>query len=296
MKRGFSACHPAVIFLYFGLMLLFSLWLTHPAAAVLSLLGAVLWSRQLGGRETARFQLRTLLPMLILAALLNPVFSHEGATILTWLPSGNPLTLESILYGIGTAGMLACVICWFFCFNRVVTSDMFLYLFGRAAPALSLILSMVLRLVPRLQQQFHAVCRTQAALGRPTDRGPLLQRWANAVRVWSVLLTWALENAVDTADSMRSRGYGLPGRTSFSLYRLTEKDSGLLCWLGTLAALLTALALRGALTWRYYPTVRGAAWDIWQVTALLVYLALSLTPCILDAWEGREWKRMTSDI
>jgi len=296
MKTGFSTCHPAVIFLYFGLMLLFSLWLTHPASAALSLLGAVLWSQQLGGRETARFQLRTLLPMLILAALFNPVFSHEGATILTWLPSGNPLTLESILYGIGTAGMLACVICWFSCFNRVVTSDMFLYLFGRIAPALSLILSMVLRLVPRFQRQFHAVCRTQAALGRPTDRGPLLRRWANAVRVWSILLTWALENAVDTADSMRSRGYGLPGRTSFSLYRLTEKDSGLLCWLGTLAALLTALALRGALAWRYYPTVRCAAWDIWQATALLTYLALSLTPCILDVWEGRKWKRMTSDI
>ena len=43
-----------------------------------------------------RFQLCGLLPMLLLAAVVNPAFNHEGATLLTYLPSGNPLTLESM--------------------------------------------------------------------------------------------------------------------------------------------------------------------------------------------------------
>ena len=45
--------------------------------------------------------LRVALPVLLLAALVNPAFNHAGVTILIYLPSGNPLTLESILYGRG---------------------------------------------------------------------------------------------------------------------------------------------------------------------------------------------------
>ena len=39
----------------------------------------------------------------LLAAVVNPAFVHQGVTILTYLPSGNPLTLESILYGLAAA-------------------------------------------------------------------------------------------------------------------------------------------------------------------------------------------------
>ena len=35
----------------------------------------------------------------------NPAFDHEGATLLAYLPSGNPLTLESIAYGVAAAVM-----------------------------------------------------------------------------------------------------------------------------------------------------------------------------------------------
>jgi energy-coupling factor transport system permease protein len=45
--------------------------------------------------------------------------------------------------------MLAAVISWFSCYNAVMTSDKFVYLFGRVIPALSLILSMTLRFVPK---------------------------------------------------------------------------------------------------------------------------------------------------
>ncbi len=66
----------------------------------------------------------------------NPAFNHEGATILAYLPSGNPLTLEFIVYGLSAAVMMASVILWFSCYNAVMTSDKFVYLFGRVIPAL----------------------------------------------------------------------------------------------------------------------------------------------------------------
>lgn len=83
-----------------------------------------------------------MLPLLVITALINPAFSHQGVTILTYLPSGNPLTLESILYGIYAAFLLITVIAWFSCFNAVMTSDKFMYLSGGIIPALSLVLSM----------------------------------------------------------------------------------------------------------------------------------------------------------
>ena len=44
------------------------------------------------------------------------------------------------------------------------------------------------------------------------------------MRALSVTVTWALENAVVTADSMKSRGYGLPGRTAFARQRFDGRD------------------------------------------------------------------------
>ena len=123
------------------------MFLMHPVCLALSLIGALAYAIRLSGRRAVRLSLYGLLPFLVFTAVLNPVFNHEGATILTYLPDGNPLTLEAILYGIAAATMMVTVILWFSCYSRVMTSDKFIFLFGRVIPALSLIFSMILRFV-----------------------------------------------------------------------------------------------------------------------------------------------------
>ena len=142
MGDAFSRYHPLVNFLFFALVLAYSMVLMHPVCLAVSLLGALLYAGQLEGRRALARHLRVALPVLLLAALVNPAFNHAGVTILIYLPSGNPLTLESILYGLAAGAMLCAVVLWFVCFNRVITSDKFVYLFGRVIPALSLVLSM----------------------------------------------------------------------------------------------------------------------------------------------------------
>lgn len=112
----------------------------------MSFIGAFVYSVLLRGYDGFRTNIKYMIPLILLTALINPAFSHQGVTILTYFPSGNPLTLESIMYGIMAAFMLVTVICWFSCFNCVISSDKMVYLFGKAAPVLSLILSMTLRL------------------------------------------------------------------------------------------------------------------------------------------------------
>ena len=290
-RDTFSSYHPAINFLYFALVLVFTMFFMHPASLVISLVSSLTYAIYLNGRKAIRSSLLYLLPMMLMAALINPAFNHEGMTVLTYLPSGNPLTAESILYGAAAAMMLSAVITWFSCYTAVMTSDKFVYLFGRIIPALSLVLSMTLRFIPKFKAQLHVVSEAQRSVGRDVSNGSVLQRLRNAVTILSILVTWALENAIETADSMKSRGYGLPGRTAFSIYRFTERDRQALAWLCFCGVYVCAGWATGGFAWRYYPAVKGAPWTPFTVSFQLVYLALCLTPVFLDLREDRRWKR-----
>ena len=293
-RDAFSSYHPAVNFLYFGLVLFFTMCFLHPACLLLSLAAALRYAVCLNGRRAVRRSLRYLLPAALLAALINPAFNHQGATILTYLPSGNPLTLESIAYGLAAAALLSAVVTWFSCYTVVMTSDKFVYLFGRVIPALSLVLSMALRFVPRFQVQARAVSQAQRCVGRDVSDGSLLQRLRNGVTILSILLTWCLENALETADSMKSRGYGLPGRTAFSIYRLDDRDQAALWWLGALGGYILSMWGAGGFACRYFPTFRLAPRDGWSLSGLLAFGLLCLTPVIINRREDRQWTRLRS--
>ncbi len=248
----------------------------------------------LRGRKARSLSLLFMLPMVLLAALVNPAFSHAGATILTYLPSGNPLTLESICYGLAAAAMLASVMIWFTCYNEVMTSDKFVYLFGRIIPALSLALSMTLRFVPKFIDQIKVVSEAQRCAGRDASEGNLFQRARNGLTVLSITITWSLETAIETADSMKSRGYGRPGRTAFSIYRFDSRDRDALLWLVFCGVYLISGWTTGGLYFRYYPTMKSVVPGAFPVSFMLVYLALCLTPVFLNVREGRKWTRLQS--
>ena len=295
-KDTFSSYHPIINFLFFGLVLVFSMCFMHPVCLLISLGCGLAYALRLNGRKGMRFSLVYMLPMFLLAVFINPAFNHEGATILRYLPSGNPLTLESILYGIAAAVMLVSVLEWFSCYTAVMTSDKFVYLFGRIIPALSLVLSMSLRFVPKFAAQMKVVRDAQRCVGRDTDNGTVFQRIRNGITIFSIMVTWALENAIETADSMRSRGYGLPGRSAFSIYHFDGRDRLVLLWLLFCGAYIVSGWIAGAFRWYYYPVISGGPVTVFAATFPLVYLALCLTPLIIDCAEDRVWKRLRSEI
>ena len=275
--------------MYFGLVIAFTMFLMHPVSLAISLVSALVYAVYLNGRRAVRASLLYLLPMMAVAALVNPAFNHKGATILTYLPSGNPLTLESILYGVAAAAMLAAVITWFSCYTAVMTSDKFVYLFGRIIPALSLVLSMALRFVPKFKAQFQTVSEAQRCVGRDVSNGGVIQRLRNGITILSIMVTWSLENAIETADSMKSRGYGLPGRTAFSIYRFDSRDRAALVWLLYCGFFLFCGGMAKGFYWRYYPTAKGVPLTPLTVSLQLVYLALCLTPVILNMRADWAW-------
>ena len=296
MQDRFAKYHPLVNFLYFALVIGFSMALNHPLAQGISLFCAAVYAVQTEGRNAILFTLRLCLPMVLLTVFVNPAFSHEGVTILLYFPTGNPLTLESILYGISSGVMIATVMLWFLNFNRVITSDKFIYLFGRIIPAMSLVLSMTLRFIPKFKAQLSSVTDAQKSIDRDISEGSLWHRTKIAITVLSIMVTWALENAIETADSMKSRGYGLKGRTAFSIYRFDDRDKTALFYLCFCGLYLLCGIIVSAFGFRYFPSIRYIGLNAITLSFQFVYLILCLMPVVLNYLEERKWKAIHSKM
>ncbi|MDD6212569.1 MAG: energy-coupling factor transporter transmembrane component T [Clostridiales bacterium] len=294
-QDAFGSYHPAVNFLYFGVLLSFSMFSMHPVCLMISAVCAATYYVTLNGAKSVKFLIRGVLPLFLMTVIINPAFSHEGQTILTYLPTGNPLTLESILYGAAAGIMMVGILLWFACFSQIMTSDKFVYLFGRIIPALSLLLSMTLRFVPRFKVQFDTVREVQRALGRDTYHGGLLKRMKNAVACFSIVVTWSMENAIETADSMKNRGYGSKKRTAYSIYSWEDRDRTVLCFLIFCGLFLLAGGISGNLFWRYFPSVRGVMAEPLTILMEMTFLMLCAMPVYLERKEKSVWNSFKSN-
>ena len=294
-RDAFSRGHPAVLLSYFAAVITLAAFLRAPVCVAISLVCAIAYALFLDLRRSASFLLRFCLPVFVLTAAINPLFNHRGVTVLARFPSGNTLTLESILYGAFSAMLLVSVLMWFSILSRIVTSDMIIWLVGRFAPTGALLLSMTLRFVPEFRRRFAAVRKARRALYAGDGEKPgAISRTKDAFSCFSTVMTWSLESSIVTGDSMRSRGYASGRRTSYSLWRFGVRDAAALSAIALLtAATVTANAL-GLFDWDYYPRFVGNTADIRTVTAQAAYLLLCLVPLIADGREAIKWRYLRS--
>lgn len=296
MHDIFSGYHPLVNITYFAFVMLLGMYFMNPICLGISMITSLFYLAYLKGVKGLKKNLMYMLPMVLITAILNPVFNHEGATILFYLKDGNPMTLESIVYGIATATMLVSALGWFACFNEVITSDKLMYLFGRILPSLSLMLSMTLRMAPRFQQHIKKVSDVQKCIGRDVTQGNVIQKMKHGLKIISIMVMWALENAIDTADSMKSRGYGLRGRTAFSIYRLDKRDRRVMMAIIGSALFILYGVVQGAIKFKYYPKIKIADMTTMSFMTYIVYGLLCLMPLIMNIWEAIKWKHLQSKI
>ena len=292
----FKTYHPIVNFTYFVFVIGLSMVLINPVCVLISLISAFFYSVMLKGVKAIKANLIYMLPMVILMALFNPIFNHEGATVLAYLPSGNPITFQAIIYGAVTAVMIISVICWFSCYNEVMTTDKFIYLFGRIIPSLSLVLSMALRFAPEFTKQFKALSNAQHMIGKSVTSGSMLTRIKNGASVFSAMITRALENSVTTADSMKSRGYGLPGRSTFSIFKMRRRDYITLFFVIVAGVYVFIGKSLGVTYFNCYPLLEMGEISFYGITVYLAYSLLCLIPIIIEVREVIKWKSSEQKI
>lgn len=219
MKR-FEDFHPAAVLIYYisaivPAMLVSDVWLV-----LISWLVGILWLWVVKHRFPIGNIVFTAAAVCVMG-LVNALVSHDGTTELLFI-NGKAITLEAVRYGGLTGLMLAAVIIWFASFSDIMTSDKIIALFGRL-PKLGLVVSMVLRLVPEYIARFGKV--RKAVLVNSGDE--FVNAPAEYMRLMSAVFTWALENSMQTADSMQMRGYA-SGARRYSPYRFKTRDGVLI--------------------------------------------------------------------
>lgn len=295
MRDAFDTINPIVAFVFFAFALVMPMLLMHPALLGISLVCALIWLFMLRGKKAWGYILKFVLPIMLLTAIINPLFNHAGITTLFYIRF-NPVTLESIIYGVSSAAMLASVVLWFACFNQIFTSDKIVYLLGRFAPGLSLIVSMALRFVPLFTKQAKRIAAAQRGAGMGVGDGSIIKRAGSGLSILSSLITWALESSVTTADSMRSRGYGLHPRKSFASYRFDGRDAliGGLLALGMLScALASGFKL---ISIRFFPSYKTNEITPLFIALLIAYALTLLIPVIMNSIEAYRWHLSRSKL
>ena len=105
-----------------------------------------------------------------------------------------------------------------------------------------------------------------------------------------------MENAIETADSMKSRGFGLKGRTAYSIYKFDRRDLIVLIIVSLLGVMVSVAVIAGVIDFYYFPLIKGNLTDIMSIATFFLCGILMLIPTILNAGEGIKWKRLRSAI
>ena len=292
--RGFQGYHPVILFLYFLLGLGFSMFSLHPLVILCSLAGALSLYGSLHGVRKLGEEIAFGTGLFLILTVTNPLFVHNGETILFFL-NDNPVTLEAILYGAASAAAIISIMIWCSCFLTFLTTDKLLYLFGKVIPKLGLILSMAFRFIPLFERQMEKIRRAQKTMGLyAADNVP--DKVRGTVRVFDSLISWSIENSIDTADAMKARGYGLPRRRTFSVFSFHRRDKILLAVM-ILCTVETVMAFwGGSFTFYYYPVAAELSWNPEVIIPLAVLFIFYALPGLIEWKEKILWNYLKSKI
>lgn len=292
--KSFASTHPTVLFIYYLSVVFITMFMIHPAILILSLIGALIFFFMLEPTKQFVRDIGFYSFVFMLIAITNPLFVHRGETILFFL-NDNPVTKEAFIYGFVIAALLVAIIFWSKSYTILVTSDKFIYLFGKAIPKLSLIISMSLRFIPLFKQQMKKVNQTQKTLGIYTSKS-ITNRILSGIRTFSSLLTWSFENSILQADSMKARGYGLKGRSHYSLFKWNARDYYLLVMIGGIFLAVMYLNTKDVYQFTYYPLISNFHLSIKHIFELGIIFVLMILPTLVEVKENIQWRYYKSKI
>lgn len=291
--RSFESTNPAAAAVHLLLTVCVTMFCTEPWLLGISLLCGIGFFLMRNGRKHAGFHIAAL-GMPALFAVLNPLWNQHGTTALFFI-NQRAYTAEALFYGAVAGLRLAAVLYWFRCFSDLMTSEKLFYLLRGISPKLALIFSMSVRNLTLYRQQLRRIQTAQKAIGLYRE-AHLIDDVRSGLRVFSILVTWALENGIITANSMAARGYGIGRRSSFAYFRWHISDWLLLA----VTLLLTAAAgygmASGALTWQFYPVCMPPAYTPAYGGTLAAFTALALLPVLHEGKEALTWHCLRQNI
>lgn len=280
---AFTMSHPAVPALYMVLTLGLTMFSMQPVLIALSFVGGLAYGFATRGAARTLGALRWQLPVILIIAVLNPLFSASGSTELFRIGM-RAVYLESMVYGLCMGGLFVASVLWFEAAASMLEYDKVLALLGNAAPVIALMISMCMRLIPQFLRRGRTVLAVQDAIDVPgrAPADPVRSR----LRASSVLMGWGMEDSLERADAMRSRGWGAAThRTTYARYRLGRGDVAALVGLALFGVVTVTVAWTATTQYSFYPQLSvPAPWP-----GYVVYAAWMVLPCALHAIDEKRF-------
>lgn len=289
MQRAFENCHPFVISIYFIWSAVLVMYVNHPLFLLSAIFVVAASNRLFSSWASIR---KNLLGSIFLGGtiiLINSLFNRNGTTEM-FVILGKPIMLETFMYSLVLTAMIVAVLQLTLLFNATLNGSKFLYVMGKLLPKTGLVTMLALRFVPMLKEQIGEIIAVQKMRGYSLKEGPLLQRAKTGLLFVQMLLTISLEDAIQTADSMKARGYGGEKRTSYHFYRWTWHDTSVVLLLSILVILILLFSIKGYGVVAIYPIVTVDILDTRHALVGVLALFVIGLPVILEGLEWCRWR------
>lgn len=227
--------------------------------------------------------------MSLFILIVNPLVNHRGNTVLFYLGS-NSITLEAVVSGIVLACSLLAILLVVTTYNRIISPNKFIYLFGRILPQTALLLMLSIRFVPLLRRRLNEIILVQSSRGLSVSQGSLKSRTRSGIHMVQILLTWSLEEALQTADSMKARGYGTRKRTQYQAFLWRTKDTILVALMILLVVPILLLTTKGVGILEIYPTLTPLSFGVREWVSYILYCLFISLPLLLEGREVIRWR------
>lgn len=287
--------HPSVTAAYAAAVVGIGMFIQNPVLQFLSLAGALSFIIVSGSASR-----RHILPVAGIAAavaFLNPLISHRGSTVLLYV-NGNPCTLEALAWGANSGIMIAAVLFWTFSFSKIMTVEKVICLAGGLSPRIAAVISSAVRHIPLFGRYYSEISSLRkAGVASDSDLSPA-GRIRDSAAAFSATVGLALETGIDAADSMDARGWGAPGRRSFSRFSFTRRDTAVLIFIAAAAGIEIAAGASGVLGFDFYPSLCFSGGGPSAAAAYALFALLSFFPAANEAawrifWKKRKTPRET---
>jgi energy-coupling factor transport system permease protein len=289
MGTRFAKFHPLVSFLFYAGAVMLLILMLHPVFQIVSfilILAINIIHDRLAGLRRWKYLLTITFIMMV---LLNPLFNERGRHLL-FMAGEHRITLEAVLYGGMNALSIIGIIAIFVSYNVIMTPNKLLYLFSKFLPQFAVLLMLTLRFIPLMNRRMEEITLVQKSKGISVTNGSWGTRVKTAFAYVQTLLTYSLEEAIQTADSMRARSYGNGPRTTYEYFRFRGKDFIAVAVLTVLITLIIYGRMSGYGVLTVYPMMEEWRFVPWDRAVMVFYCLYLSFPIYVEAGEAFRWR------
>ncbi|MCM3726906.1 energy-coupling factor transporter transmembrane protein EcfT [Neobacillus cucumis] len=289
MRLRFDRFHPLVTFLFYAGAVSLLILMLHPLFLISSIAVVILINirhdRLNGLRRWWFFIITTFLLMVIL----NPLFNERGRHLLVEI-NQHRVTLEAVVYGGMNALSIIGVIALFVSYNIIMTPNKLLFIFAKVLPQFAVLLMLTLRFIPLMRRRLEEISVVQKSKGLSVSHGSWRVRAKTGMLYVQTLLTFSLEEAIQTADSMKARGYGQGPRSSYEYFKINKADIIAILYLLSLFGFTIIERFSGFGVLTIYPIMESWHLSLIDRAVLMCYIMFLSFPLLVEAGGMFRWR------